>query len=133
MKYYLSFLFLFFVGAVAQAQIGGGRFYTFPVDTLDDTATLNFQYDKDLEDDYLFSWQITATELSGDTDITCYLQERMSSLHTWVNRDTMTFDTTESFIITGTNLAPQQRCSCTGTGTHSTKLQTTPWWRRKKL
>lgn len=117
----------------ATAQIGAGRLNHYDVDTLTNADTLALGLVKALEDEYTYTWQVSATNLSDTTNVTGYVQERMSDDHAWVNRDTISFSDTGSTLVTGNTQGLYQRLVLYSANTGATSVEVSYWYRRRKF
>jgi len=117
----------------ATAQIGPGRLNNLSTDTLTNADTLSVGLVQSLDEEYTYIWQVTATNLSDTTNVTAYVQERMSEDHAWYNRDTISFSDTGTTIVTGNTLGRYQRLILYAANTGQTEVDMTYWYRRRKF
>lgn len=100
---------------------------TFPVDTLTNTDTSTFVFDRYLYTQGDFTWQIVADSLSGSTAATCKIQGTYYPGSTvWSDIATITVNGVQTNTTNTTTLfnGIQTRMRCTSGGTQSTKLST---------
>lgn len=133
MKKLFLFTLLFVLATTTFAQIGAGRQYPYDTDTLTNTDTLTLEFNKRLDDDYQYTHQISIDTLSGTTDVTVLLQERLHTSQEWATRDTLMFTTKESKMFTGVNNGIYQRFLVLSSGTQSTQIDIYSWYRRRKI
>jgi len=69
-------LLLLFASMSAEAQIRGGRFDSFDLDTLTNADTLTWDTEREIIDyDVIdYTWHITADSISGTTSVTVLIQ-----------------------------------------------------------
>ena len=128
---------LIFTVAVAQAQIGQGRFQTYELDTFTNADTITLSFDKNMWDlnKYERTYQLVWTKISGTTSCTCLVQENLYSTGSnWITTDTISFANASSTIfdtadVTGTRL----RLYCISSGTMSASLKGILRVRRKEF
>lgn len=133
LQYILAALLLF-LSVSLSAQIGRGGVYDFSLtagDTLTNTDAVTYTVSRELQDDYDFTWQLQAENISGTTAVTAILQERLIPGGEWVPRDTVTFDDTGSAFSTGVNLGLEQRWAITTSNTGVTVTKARVWYRRR--
>ena len=126
-------IFALFSIEQVEAQPRPHDSYTFTLDTLTNTGTVNFDYPYVLQPSkkgglYSLSFQLESTQLTGTSDATCTLWQSNSdtpSTTDWaLTTSTADLDATEDEIIEVANFyGAQTRCSCVGTGTQSTQLK----------
>lgn len=118
----------------ANAQIKKIEYGSLAVDTLDNTDTLLFSYPNVTSDIYDLSWQISATNISGTTDIAVVLEaSNCAACSSWSELDTITLNAANpSHLFVQDNFpALRVRAKATGTGTQSVKLENHYYWRRR--
>lgn len=128
-----SLVFLLAFALTATAQIGTGRLNNLATDTLTNADTLSVGLVQSLDDEYTYTWQVTATNLSDTTNVTAYVQERMSEDHAWYNRDTISFSDTGTTIVTGNTLGRFQRLILYSANTGATQTNISYWYRRRRF
>lgn len=127
-------LFSFTFSNEANAQIKKIEYGSLAVDTLDDTETLLFAYPNVTSDIYDLSWQISATNISGTTDIAVVLEgSNCAACSSWSELDTITLNAanTSHLFVKDNFPALRVRAKATGTGTQSVKLENHYYWRRR--
>lgn len=140
MKAFIALIFSLFVLAavappVVQAQIGPGRLHVFATDTTAQSETINFQFPKDLDDGYKYTWQVDATRISDTTAISVVIDERVNTSGQWYPLDTLTFAGGSGYAISkyssGLSTGRQQRARAVVTN-GVTQLVVAVWYRREK-
>lgn len=83
-----------FAPTEADAQFSF-RSNSYSLDTLTNTASAVFTFDKSLEEEFNYQLQVNNTELSGTATLTAIVQQTLCATCTaWVNTDTLTFTAT---------------------------------------
>jgi hypothetical protein len=126
--------FALLLATSVSAQIGRGGVYDFSLtagDTLTNADTLLYTVSRELQDDYDFTWQLQAENISGTTAVTATLEERLISGGQWVTRDTVTFDASGAAFSTGVNLGLEQRWNIITSNTGVTVVKARVWYRRR--
>lgn len=130
----IAFSFAIFIASqAATAQIGSGRLYHFDLDTLTNADTLNLEFFKKIDEEYTFTWQVSVTNEDDTTNVTGYIQERLSENHAWVNVDTISFDDTGSVLVKGNTTGFHQRLRLLSANTGVTSVRATVWYVRRKF
>lgn len=121
----------FLFSPAADAQIGNGKLYAFDLDTLTNTETVSLDFPWALNDDYDFTIEVTATNISGTTAFTATLRESLSGAG-YADTDTLTFTGSGTQFSTGVNTGRYHRIYLSSSGTHSTSVKVWVWYRKKK-
>jgi hypothetical protein len=127
----LALLAIFLLATPAEAQIGNGRLYSFDLDTLTNADTITLDFPWALNDDYDFTIEVTATNISGTTAFTATLQESLSGAG-YADTDTLTFTASGTQFSTGVNTGRYHRVYLLSSGTHATSVKVWMWYRKKK-
>lgn len=128
-----SLLFMLAFALTATAQIGPGRLNTLDTDTLTNADTLSVGLVQSLDEQYRYTWQVSATNLSDTTNVTAYVQERLSADQPWFNRDTISFSDTGTTIVSGNTLGRFQRLILYSANTGQTEMKITYWYERRRF
>ena len=134
LQYILAAVFALLLATSVSAQIGRGGVYDFSLtagDTLTNTDVVTYTVSRELQDDYDFTWQLQAENISGTTAVTAVLEERLIPSGQWVPRDTITFDDTGAAFSTGVNLGLEQRFSIATSNTGVTVTKARVWYRKR--
>jgi hypothetical protein len=114
---------VFAVPPQAEAQFSF-RSNGYALDTLTNTASATFVFDKNLEEEFNCVLQVNNVELSGTATLTAILQQTLCATCTdWVNTDTLTFTATgnQRKVLTGEEFWGYRTrvvFATTGTGAH---------------
>lgn len=122
---------MFLFATPAEAQIGNGRLYSFDLDTLTNADTITLDFPWALNDDYDFTIEVAATNISGTTAFTAKLQESLSG-SSYAVTDTVAFTETATEFLTGVNTGRYHRVYLISSGTHATSVKVWAWYRKKK-
>lgn len=129
MKQFL-FAFALILTASALSAQGNGRIYDFTVDTLTNVETLNFLYPDNIRGDYKYTWQVSATNVSGTSTATALVQERLGDSHAWITVDTIAISGTSAGFHDSRTWGRQQRVNIVSSGTGVTEVNVSVFYRK---
>lgn len=109
----------------------------YALDTLTNTASDVFVFDKNLEEEFNYTLQVNNTEVSGTATLRAIVQQTLCATCTdWVNTDTIVIDATKNYSLTlrdGDFWGYRTRVTFSNTGTGVHRFYATMVLRRRLI